>query len=72
MQTDTLVTHLEVALACTPQATLSGLQDADGTRRRKATEVLARHLADRLARFDFKFERDARSGTSHPSLFADQ
>ena len=71
MQTDTLATHLEVALACTPQDTLSGLQDTDGSRRRKAAEVLARHLAERLARFEFSYERDARTNPAHPSLFAD-
>ncbi len=67
--TETLATHLEVALACSPQDTLSGLQDTDGSRRRKAAEVLARYLADRLSCFEFSFERDARAGVGHPSLF---
>lgn len=71
MQTDTLATHLEVALACTPQTTLSDLQDTDGSHRRKDAETLARHLADRLACFEFSFERDARYEVPHPALFAE-
>ena len=52
IDTDTLATHLEVALACAPQDTLAALQDTDSHRRRRATFNLAQHLADRLGCFD--------------------
>lgn len=66
---DALATHLEVALTCTPADALSDLQASDGGRRRKATEAIARHLAERLSCFDFVFERGARVASLHPSLF---
>ncbi|MEP6784550.1 MAG: hypothetical protein ABI898_02295 [Sphingomonadales bacterium] len=66
---DTLATHLEVALTCTPPDTLMDLQDMDGRRRRKATAILARHLAERLGCFEFIFEGGARTPVGQGALF---
>lgn len=49
---DALATHLEVALTCAPLDTLAALQDTDSQRRRRATYILALHLADRLSCFE--------------------
>lgn len=49
---DALATHIEVALTCAPTDTLTALQDSDSQRRRRATFVLAQHLADRLGCFE--------------------
>jgi hypothetical protein len=49
---DALATHLQVALTCAPQDTLTALQDTDSHRRRRATFNLAQHLADRLGCFE--------------------
>ncbi len=68
---DALATHLEVALTCAPQDTLSALQDTDSQRRRGATFALAQHLADRLGCFEIDgggFGGDARR---QASLFQD-
>lgn len=56
---DALATHLEVALACAPTGTLSGLQDTDSQRRRRATYTLAQHLADRLGCFEITSGEDS-------------
>ena len=49
---DALAMHLEVALTCSPLDTLAALQDTDRQRRRRATHMLAQHLADRLGCFE--------------------
>lgn len=49
---NTLATHLEVALTCAPDDTLSLLADTDSLKRRKATLKLAEWLADRLGCFE--------------------
>lgn len=65
---DALATHLEVALTCTPHAALYALTDSDSRCRRRAAEIIARHLADRLSCFDFAFESEVRAGSQFPLL----
>ena len=61
-----LAVHLEAALAVAPERTLVDLQHPDSRRRRCATVELARHLADRLGCYEFRFE-DAEG--EQPGLF---
>lgn len=64
-----LASHLEVALSCAPVDTLAALQDADGQRRRRATYMLAQHLADRLDCFEITGDSLGNDTGMQASLF---
>ena len=68
---DALATHIEVALTCAPTGTLTALQDSDSQRRRRATFILAQHLADRLGCFEISGSDLAIDARQHASLFRD-
>lgn len=51
LDSETLVIHLELALATAPQRTLDDFRSVEGYHPRATTE-LARHLASRLAGLD--------------------
>ena len=52
IDSDSLATHLEVALNCAPVDTIAALQDTDRQRRRRATYTLAQYLAVRSGCFE--------------------
>ena len=71
IDTDVLATHLEVALTCAPQDTLTALQDTDSYRRRRATFILAQYLADRLGCFEVTGGELGGDAGRQASLFQD-
>lgn len=64
---ESLATHLEVALACTPPAAIAALSHADRLHRTKATRSLALYLAERLGCFEVTAGPDLVG--IHPELF---
>lgn len=64
---ESLATHIEVALSCTPPAALASLTDPDRYARTKATRSLALYLAERLGCFEVTAGPDL-SGV-HAGLF---
>ena len=65
---ETLVIHLELALATAPQRTLDDFRSVDGYRPR-ATIELARHLASRLAGLDISIGEKWVDPEAQRSLF---
>jgi hypothetical protein len=66
---DALATHIEVALTCAPLDTLTALQDSDSQRRRRATFILAQHLAERLGCFEISVSDLGLDARHQASLF---
>ncbi|QGN54066.1 hypothetical protein [Novosphingobium sp. Gsoil 351] len=64
---ESLATHLEVALACSPPAAIAALNHADRYHRTKATRSLALYLAERLGCFEVTAGPDLAG--AHPTLF---
>ncbi len=70
IDSETLATHLEVALTSAPQHMLTALQHADSHRRRRSAAFnLARHLAHRLGCFELISEPFAMGAQQQESLF---
>ncbi|QGN56118.1 hypothetical protein [Novosphingobium sp. Gsoil 351] len=64
---ESLATHLEVALACSPPAAIAALTHADRYHRTKAIRWLALYLAERLDSFELTAGWDLAG--AHPTLF---
>jgi len=68
LDAETLVIHLEVALATAPQRTLDDFRATDGYHPRATTE-LARYLASRLAGLDISIGEKWGDPEAQRSLF---